>query len=71
MQNYKMYKKFEIKNIISNFTGQNVNIKLIINMELKKSPKADLGNKKLLFLEIGSIFNRIFTYRIYADKKIS
>ena len=23
LQSYKMYKKFEIKNIISNFTGQN------------------------------------------------
>ena len=62
MQNYKMYKKFEIKNIISNFTGQNVNIKLIINMELKKSPKADLGNKKLLFLEIGLIISLGITY---------
>ena len=33
MQNYKMYKKFEIKNIISNFTGQNeiVNLKQIWN----------------------------------------
>ncbi len=50
-----MYKKFEIKNIISNFTGQNVNVKLKTNMELKKSPKADLGNKKLLFLEIGLV----------------
>ena len=26
-------------------------------MELKKSPKADLGNKKLLFLEIGLIIS--------------
>ena len=26
-------------------------------MELKKSPKADLGNKKLLFLEIGLVFS--------------
>ena len=57
MQNYKMYKKFEIKNIISNFTGQNVNVKLKTNMELKKSPKKDLGNKKLLFFEIGLVFS--------------
>ena len=52
-----MYKKFEIKNIISNFTGQNVNVKLKTNMELKKSPKKDLGNKKLLFFEIGLVFS--------------
>ena len=57
MQNYKMYKKFEIKNIISNFTGQNGKLKLKTNMELKKSPKADLGNKKLLFLEVGLIIS--------------
>ena len=29
MQIYKLYKKFEIKNIISNFTGQYENIKNI------------------------------------------
>ncbi len=50
-----MYKKFEIKNLISNFTGQNENVINKTNMELKKSPKADLGNKKLLFLEIGLV----------------
>ena len=52
-----MYKKFEIKNIISNFTGQNVNVKLKTNMELKKYPKVDTENKKLLFLEIGLIIS--------------
>ena len=52
-----MYKKFEIKNIISNFTGQNVNVKLKTNMELKKYPKVDAENKKLLFLEIGLIIS--------------
>ena len=31
-------------------------------MELKKSPKADLGNKKLLFLEIGLIISLGVTY---------
>ena len=31
-------------------------------MELKKSPKADLGNKKLLFLEIGLIISLGITY---------
>ena len=57
MQNYKMYKKFEIKNIISNFTGQNENVKLKTNMELKKYPKVDAENKKLLFLEIGLVIS--------------
>ena len=52
-----MYKKFEIKNIISNFTGQNVNVKLKTNMELKKYPKVDAENKKLLFLEIGLVIS--------------
>ena len=48
-----MYKKFEIKIIISNFTGQNVIVKLLTDMEIKKSEKASLENKKLLFVEIG------------------
>ena len=62
MQNYKMYKKFEIKNIISNFTGQNRNIKkLTIDMEIKKSEKANLENKKLLFVEIGLIVSLAIT----------
>ena len=50
-----MYKKFEIKNIISNFTGQNRIQKTNNTMELKKSPKADMGKNKLLFVEIGLI----------------
>ena len=32
-----MYKKFEIKIIISNFTGQNVIVKLLTDMEIKKA----------------------------------
>ena len=62
MQNYKMYKKFEIKNIISNFTGQNENIKLTTDMEIKKSEKANLENKKLLFVEIGLVVSLLITY---------
>ena len=50
-----MYKKFEIKNIISNFTGQNRIQKTNNTMELKKSPKADMGRNKLLFVELGLI----------------
>ena len=71
MQNYKMYKKFEIKNIISNFTGQNKNVNLKTDMELKKSPKADLENKKVLFLEIGlvaSLAITLFAFNYTTDK---
>ncbi len=58
-----MYKKFEIKNIISNFTGQKWNIKkLTTNMEIKKSEKANLENKKLLFVEIGLVISLLITY---------
>ena len=57
-----MYKKFEIKNIISNFTGQNENIKLTTDMEIKKSEKANLENKKLLFVEIGLVVSLLITY---------
>ena len=57
-----MYKKFEIKNIISNFTGQNENIKLTPDMEIKKSEKANLENKKLLFVEIGLVVSLLITY---------
>ncbi len=57
-----MYKKFEIKNKVSNFTGQNENIKITINMEIKKSEKANLESKKLLFVEIGLIISLAITY---------
>ena len=57
-----MYKKFEIKNIISNFTGQNENIKITTDMEIKKSEKANLENKKLLFVEIGLVVSLLITY---------
>ena len=57
-----MYKKFEIKNIISNFTGQNEIQKITTDMEIKKSEKANLENKKLLFLEIGLIISLAITY---------
>ena len=57
-----MYKKFEIKNIISNFTGQNEIQKITTYMEIKKSEKANLENKKLLFLEIGLIISLAITY---------
>jgi len=50
-----MYKKFEIKNIIYNFTGQNGIQQTKTEMELKKSPKADMGKNKLLFIELGLI----------------
>ena len=52
-----MYKKFEIKIILSNFTGQNRKIKTTIDMEIKKTEKANLENKKLLFLELGLIIS--------------
>ena len=57
-----MYKKFEIKNIISNFTGQNEIQKITTYMEIKKLEKANLENKKLLFLEIGLIISLAITY---------
>ena len=41
MQNYKMYKKFEIKNIISNFTGQNGNIKTNYKYGNQKDRKSE------------------------------
>ena len=46
MQNYKMYKKFEIKNIISNFTGQNENIKTLTRYGNQKVRKSQLGEQK-------------------------
>ncbi len=57
-----MYKKFEIKNIISNFTGQKWKINKTNNMEIKKSEKASMENKKLLFLEIGLVVSLLITY---------
>ena len=62
MQNYKMYKKFEIKIILSNFTGQNRKIKTTIDMEIKKTEKANLENKKLLFTEIGLIVSLLIVF---------
>ena len=46
MQNYKMYKKFEIKNIISNFTGQNENIKTLTRYGNQKNRKSQLGKQE-------------------------
>ena len=46
---------FVIKIILHNFTGQKANKKNINDMEIKKSEKANLENKKLLFVEIGLI----------------
>ena len=57
-----MYKKFEIKIILSNFTGQNRNIKTTIHMEIKKTEKANLENKKLLFTEIGLIVSLLIVF---------
>ena len=57
-----MYKKFEIKIILSNFTGQNRNIKTTIDMEIKKTEKANLENKKLLFTEIGLIISLLIVF---------
>ncbi len=57
-----MYKKFEIKIILSNFTGQNRNIKTTIHMEIKKTEKANLENKKLLFTEIGLIISLLIVF---------
>ena len=62
LQIYKMYKKFEIKIILSNFTGQNGNIKTTIDMEIKKTEKANLENKKLLFTEIGLIVSLLIVF---------
>ena len=49
-----LYKKFEINRIISNFTPQTDKTKTL-DMELKKSAKASLENKKLIFTEIGLV----------------
>ena len=57
-----MYKKFEIKIILSNFTGQNRNIKTTSDMEIKKTEKANLENKKLLFTEIGLIISLLIVF---------
>ena len=57
-----MYKKFEIKIILSNFTGQNGNIKTTIDMEIKKTEKANMENKKLLFTEIGLIISLLIVF---------
>ena len=56
-----MYKKFEIKNKVSNFTGNYGIQKIITDMEIKKSEKANLENKKLLFLEIGLVVSLAIT----------
>ena len=57
-----MYKKFEIKNIIYNFTAQTGIKHKTKDMELKKSEIANLENKKLLFVEIGLIISLLITY---------
>ena len=57
-----MYKKFEIKIILSNFTGQNRKIKTTIDMEIKKTEKANLENKKLLFTEIGLMSSLLIVF---------
>ena len=44
-----MYKKFEIKNIISNFTGQNGNIKTLKRYGYQKVRKGKLGEQKASF----------------------
>ena len=57
-----MYKKFEIKIILSNFTGQNRKIKTTIDMEIKKTEKANFENKKLLFSDIGLIISLLIVF---------
>ena len=57
-----MYKKFVIKNIIYNFTAQTGIKNKTKDMEIKKSEKANLENKKLLFVEIGLIISLLITY---------
>ena len=47
---------------MSTFTGQNENIQLTTDMEIKKSEKANLENKKLLFVEIGLVVSLLITY---------
>lgn len=47
-------KKFELKRILSNFTPQTDKTKNQ-DMEVKKSAKASLENKKLIFTEIGMV----------------
>ena len=55
VQNYKKEtRKFEIPIIIYNFTTQTESI-TYTEMEVKKSPKASLENKRLLFTEIGMV----------------
>ena len=75
LQIYKMYKKFEIKIILSNFTGQNRKIKTTIDMEIKKTEKANLENKKLLFTEIGLIISLLIVFIAFewtqAEVKVS
>ena len=70
-----MYKKFEIKIILSNFTGQNRKIKTTIDMEIKKTEKANLENKKLLFTEIGLIVSLLIVFIAFewtqAEVKVS
>ena len=70
-----MYKKFEIKIILSNFTGQNRKIKTTIDMEIKKTEKANLENKKLLFTEIGLIISLLIVFITFewtqAEVKVS
>ena len=45
----KLYKKFEIKNIISNFTGQNENVKKLIRYGNQKVRKGKFGEQKTPF----------------------
>ena len=70
-----MYKKFEIKIILSNFTEQNRKIKTTIDMEIKKTEKANLENKKLLFTEIGLIISLLIVFIAFewtqAEVKVS
>ena len=70
-----MYKKFEIKIILSNFTGQNRKIKTTIDMEIKKTEKANLEYKKLLFTEIGLIISLLIVFIAFewtqAEVKVS
>jgi protein TonB len=55
LQNYNFLAKLYNLKIIFNFTSLNYELKKVYNMESKKTPRADLENKKLLFREIGLI----------------
>ena len=65
-----MYKKFEIKIIISTFTGQKPRLeKIKIDMEIKKTEKASLENKKFFFLEIGLVISLLITFLAFEYKQ--